>query len=382
MASDQQPTAATKTRWLDIARSVQSLPTAPMMEAHPSRHIERFVKRRKDLVLTKDAAGNLLVRYHPKRLKDAAPLVMVAHLDHPGWAVRSIDGKDIDLEFRGGVLAEHVKPGRKISFFTESSTKECGKGKIVEVDPSSGRLASGRARLTSGTVKRNGFAMWDFPDFTVRSGTIVSRVCDDLLGAAAALCVLDEVRGSKDVAVPVWALFTRAEEIGLIGCLAAIDEGYIPKNASILSLECSKALSNARQGDGVIVRVGDASSIFDPMLSQSLREAAMRLRAADPSFDFQRKLMDGGTCEATAFCATGYRASGLALPLANYHNMGIDRHGAPTIGAESVKAKDFFGEVRLLIELCRATPVEGASKAYAGSWKLAASKAASRLAQA
>ena len=379
--SQPRPKTFMKTRWLDIARGLQSQPTAPLMEAHPTRHIERFVKRRKGLTLTKDASGNLLVRFQPKSLEAAPPLVMVAHLDHPGWFIKAAKDKDVELEFRGGVLAEHVRPGRKITFFTEGSSAPTGSGRIVEVGESSSRLTAGRARVTDGVAKPEGFAMWDLPEFSIRSGSIVSRVCDDLLGAAAALSVLDEIRALRGVAVPVWALFTRAEEIGFVGTLAAINEGYLPKESSILSLECSKVLPAAPQGDGVIVRVGDASSIFDPPLTQSLREAATELRAKDATFKFQRKLMDGGSCEATAFCAMGYRASGLALPLANYHNMGVDRQGAPTIGPESVKASDFMSEVRLLIELCTSADIRQTAAGAGALWRKAAKEASSRLAK-
>jgi endoglucanase len=70
-----------------------------------------------------------------------------------------------------------------------------------------------------------------------------------------------------------------------------------------------------------------------------------------PGFRYQRKLMDGGACEATAFCASGYRASGLAVPLGNYHNAG---DAGPGIEPETVMVSDWLAEVQLLVELaCR-----------------------------
>lgn len=33
--------------------------------------------------------------------------------------------------------------------------------------------------------------------------------------------------------------------------------------------------------------------------------------------------MDGGSCEATALSQFGYKTMGLAVPLKNYHNMGV-----------------------------------------------------------
>jgi len=149
----------------------------------------------------------------------------------------------------------------------------------------------------------------------------------------------------------VWGYFTRAEEVGLFGAVAGIHSRVIPKSARVLSLETSRALPHARQGDGVLVRVGDRGALFDPALMDVLNRVAVAVGEDDPSFRFQRRLMDGGSCEASAFCAAGYRAGGLAVPLGNYHNMkGLD--GGPVgIGPETVHADDYVNEIRLLVHL-------------------------------
>jgi len=165
-------------------------------------------------------------------------------------------------------------------------------------------------------------------------------VCDDLLGAAAILAVLDEIARSRP-STCVWGLFTRAEEEGFLGAFEAIRLGTVPKDADVLSLECSKALPHAPQGGGVIVRVGDRMSIFDPGLTAALEAAATDVK-------HQRRLMDGGACEATAFCAAGYRASGVAVPLGGYHNAS---DGAPGIVPETVMVDDYLAEVQLLTSL-------------------------------
>jgi endoglucanase len=198
--------------------------------------------------------------------------------------------------------------------------------------------------------------MWDFPGWSVRNGSIRSRCLDDLLGAAAALAALDELSRRRPRGAHVWGYFTRAEEIGLYGALAGIRARVIPRDARVLSLETSRALPWAAPGDGVIVRVGDARSLFDPRLMKVLHDAAAGLAREEPGFRFQRRLMDGGSCEATAFCAAGYRAGGLALPLVNYHNMsGLDG-GEPGIGPETIRVSDFGSEVRLLLRLAELSP--------------------------
>jgi endoglucanase len=67
----------------------------------------------------------------------------------------------------------------------------------------------------------------------------------------------------------------------------------------------------------------------------------------------QRKLMAGGSCEATAFGALGYEATGLCLALDNYHNM-VDIDGVrsgkrrPRLAPEAIALSDFNGLVDLL----------------------------------
>jgi endoglucanase len=185
--------------------------------------------------------------------------------------------------------------------------------------------------------------MWGFPGWSLADGMITARVCDDLLGAAAILAVFDEIAASRP-STCVWGLFTRAEEEGFLGAFEAIRLGTVPKEADVLSLECSKALAHAPQGGGVIVRVGDRMSIFDPSLTAALERSA----ATVDGLKSQRRLMDGGACEATAFCAAGFRASGVAVPLGNYHNA---RDGDPGIAPETVLVDDYLAEVALLTSL-------------------------------
>ncbi|HET9887322.1 MAG TPA: hypothetical protein VFR10_07405, partial [bacterium] len=202
-----------------------------------------------------------------------------------------------------------------------------------------------------GRAQAGGFTMWDYPGWSLREGRIISRCIDDLLGAAAAFATLQEIQLRQLAGVQVWALFTRAEELGFFGAFEAIRLRTIPKMARVLSLETSRALSHAPQGGGVIVRVGDARSLFDPCVSAVLHDIAKGLAQEDPSFRFQRKLMDGGSCEATPFCAAGYHAGGVALPLGNYHNMsGLDA-GKKGIGPEHVMRSDYLAMVKLLVRL-------------------------------
>jgi endoglucanase len=311
-----------------IAEALLRNPTVPFIEDLPAAHVRAFADER-GLEHATDAAGNVVVQYGTGR-----PLVLVAHLDHPGFHV--VDGA---LVFKGGLKAEHAVEGSPLHFFRRGERDPIGEGVLVSAEADdAGWLRGGRADRATGD-----FAMWGVPGWSVADGKITARVCDDLLGAAAILAVLDEIATSRP-STCVWGLFTRCEEEGFLGAFEAIRLQTVPKDADVLSLECSKALPHAPQGGGVIVRVGDRMSIFDPSLTAALEAAAGKV----DGLAFQRRLMDGGACEATAFCAAGYRASGLAVPLGGYHNAADDGTG---IVPETVMVDDYQSEVQLLTSL-------------------------------
>jgi endoglucanase len=327
---------------LAIAEALLAHPTAPYHEDLVAEHCLR-AGRALGLPSDRDAAGNVLVRYGDSD----APLVLVAHLDHPGFVVDAVEGDRALLTFHGGLGAEHAIAGSPVAFFRPGTDEPTGRGALATADASGGRLTGATAEVLDGAASPGGIAMWDFPAWQLEGGRITGRVCDDLLGAAAILACLEELTRRRPDA-SVWGLFTRAEEVGFLGAFEAIRLGTVPAGASVLSLECSKALVDAPQGDGVIVRVGDRMSVFAPDLTESLRGAADALVGRDSGFHYQRKLMDGGACEATVFCASGFRASGLAVPLGNYHNASDEGAG---IAPEHVVVDDWLAEIALLIEL-------------------------------
>lgn len=364
-------------RWLDLAKGLLEQPTAACKEECPQDYIRQFARARPTLSLCEDPSGNLLIKYSPRGGSRRPPLVMVAHLDHPGFWIEKVSARTVELKFQGGVGAGHAKPGMGVRFFALGHAVAAGIGKLASVREENGRLAGATARISAGVAPAGGFAMWDFPGFSVKDELFVTRCCDDLLGAAAALCVLDEIARIQPKGIELWGLFTRAEEIGFLGTLEAIRHKTIPKNACVLSLECSKAAGIAPQGEGVIVRVGDRASIFDPNLSEALRQAAEKVRKKIPGFKYQRKLMDGGSCEATAFCAHGFRASGLAVPLGNYHNQAQDGK-RKSIGPETVTIDDFLHEIRLLVELAQHPELLDESVVAAPPWLAERARAARR----
>jgi putative aminopeptidase FrvX len=147
----------------------------------------------------------------------------------------------------------------------------------------------------------------------------------------------------------VAALLTRAEEDGFVGAIASVlHPKLLKKSDRIISIETSAAQPVAKQGDGVVLRIGDYTSIFNSAFMFFLHEQAKALSKLDKNFKYQRSLMPGGTCEATVFDLYGYTTGAICVPLGNYHNM--DRK-KKKIGPEYVDVNDWKNMVKLFVQL-------------------------------
>ncbi len=155
-----------------------------------------------------------------------------------------------------------------------------------------------------------------------------ARQLDDLAGCAVSLAALG--RACRAGRTNLCVLLTRAEEEGFVGTLGAIEEGRIPRDAWLVNVEASKALPGAEIGRGPVIRVGDRQKAFDPRAESLLLAARAKL---PPSKPVQRALLYGGTCEATPWSLFGWRATGVAIPLGNYHNQGSRKRLAPEVVA-------------------------------------------------
>jgi endoglucanase len=360
-AKAKHRSVVTTARVLRIAERTMSRPTAPYREGAVIAWVRDFAARNPQLVLRSDPSGNLELRRRGVRAT-AAPLVLGAHMDHPGFrALRSkrLPGRRgfaVDALFLGGVRREYF-PGARARFYVGEGDVPATTvpARIVRAapDPKSGEL---RVRLEAhAAVPAGSWGVWELPDFrrSRRNPDLLeSRAADDLAGVAAILAVL-EVVDCIDPArrVDVRGLFTRAEEVGFVGAIAAARCGRLPAGARIVAIEASKALPHAPQGAGPILRVGDRTSIFDDGLTRWLSRVATDLAgpihaagsaATGNRFAWQRRLMDGGTCESTAYQLYGYRCAALCVPLGNYHNM--SERGR--IAVESIRLSDLVGLVR------------------------------------
>lgn len=323
-----------------------ALPTAPYNEGHVVEYIRRWAAARPAVRLRQDEAGNLaltLKRGSTRR----PPLVLAAHMDHPGFEARRMVGpKRLEAAWLGWVHPDYFlkTPVR----FHDQGTWVRGTVRSVKIGMVRGRRRVTTARIdVPRPVAPGAIGMWDLPDPVVREGRVHARGCDDIAGVAAILDAFDALlTGRKPV--NLIGLLTRAEEVGFAGAIAACRLGTIPRNARVVAVEISSELPGARMGEGPILRVGDSGEVFSPGLTAFCKLVAADLAKRDKTFKYQRKLMDGGMCESTVYYARGYDATGLCIALGNYHNMDTARK---RIAGESIDLADYDGLVKWFVAL-------------------------------
>ncbi len=320
-----------------------SLPASPFAEGQIAAFVHNFcATRARWLKVAADPAGNLLVRYRHPKANVKQPICLCAHMDHPGFrAERMLNERTLKARWLGTVLPEYFDRA-PVRFWVEGrwffgrisaiQMKNAGLEKPFPlVDTVEITMKRGGVKIPAGSI-----GMWDFPDARICDGKLFARGCDDAAGAAAMLCCMDELC-RKNIKTEAYFLFTRAEEVGFVGAIAACRHGTIPKRCVVVAVENSSVIPGVELGAGPILRVGDKLSIFDPRLTRWCGQIAERLRNEDKTFRFQRKLMDGGTCEATVYNELGYTATCICLALGNYHNMDKTRR---KLGPEFVSVND------------------------------------------
>lgn len=347
------------------------LPTATGQEGRVSAWVERWARRRRTVDLSRDRYGNLLLKRVGARSRK--PIYFTAHMDHPAFVVtEQLGPRRVLTDFRGGV---------QDAYFTDARVRlhlagvESCRGRVMNLvqpkSPTQDKQAT--IELVRPVVAEPGDVLtWDLPAPKVTRGRLRAPACDDLAGLAAAIAAFEVLLKGKSAGVDVRVLLTRAEEVGFIGAIGACKSGIIPKAARLVALETSKSFVDSPIGGGPIVRVGDRTSSFDPDLTYRVGQVAQHIQQQDLDFKWQRKLMTGGTCEASAYQSYGYTATCLCLPLGNYHNMkppeeSLQRtagkagrnHVATAksplarIDSEIISIADYHGLIRLLIQTGR-----------------------------
>ena len=343
-------------------------PTAPFREQAVRAFAETALTRWK-IPHGRDPHGNLLVGVRDaadyRRLlrarSDIPVRLFIAHMDHPGFhGVRWLDERTLSIVWHGGSPVKHLRGAR---VWLSAGADYVGEGALRNsvLHPKGYAIQTAEVRMNDAQVYRAArrardlFGGFAFRAPVWRSGQrLYTKAADDLIGVFAILQTARALYRRTDTKRPPFiGLLTRAEEVGFVGAIAHLELEWTAARRRPLvavSLEASRTLPGARIGKGPVVRLGDRRTVFDAGGMQLLSELAERCLPGT----HQRRIMDGGSCEATAATAFGIPTLGLTVPLGNYHNQGLEG------GADCVRlhgpAPEFvhMDDVQGLLTLCRA----------------------------
>ena len=329
---------------LDILSQLSQRPAAPFHEEPVAAYI---VSRLAEIGLSpfRDDFGNVVAHYSNSGTGDP-PIALVAHMDHPGFEIDEVDDVGPTGVALGGVPEVSLSQPADVLVLLPDGRRV--RARTAELDVRARRVRFDLSEEVE--IAPPVPVVFDLPDFELDGDFIRMRAADDLAGCAAALSAMERIVSSNSEA-DVYAVFTRAEEGGLFGARLMAEARTLPLETLVVSIESSPVIPGVEQGAGPVIRTGDALYTFDADAEQALIVARESIRGRNPDFKCQRQLMSGGVCEGTAFAVWGYRATGMAFPLGNYHNAttGI-RDPNSGIGAEFIRVEDFLGGVELLTE--------------------------------
>lgn len=190
------------TRLLHFAESLMRTPAAPFREDWMCAALDALLEEIPGLEVEVDAWGNRHATVRPPGpAGERAPLVLVAHLDHPGFLVTGVSpdngGHRLRAVFEGRVFDEFF-PGGRVRVF--SSPFDAGvPGRVVSFSPRGGAEDNRQIEIeTEAPAPGARIAMWDLPAFEADAAHIRGRACDDLCGAAAILAALDHLARHAD----------------------------------------------------------------------------------------------------------------------------------------------------------------------------------------
>ncbi|MCB9254358.1 MAG: hypothetical protein H6617_06720 [Bdellovibrionaceae bacterium] len=360
---------------------------APFREAHVRRFLEAELQRL-GIPHFVDPVGNLVLgadsakAYRSKVTKKSTEPVrfFIAHMDHPGFhGVRWVDKRRLAVKWYGGSPTKDLEGARVwlADLHTVFGSAVLRRAKLTK---------SGRSIDTAEVVLGPQLAKLPLPDAKSLYGglsfraplwsagtRLYTKVADDLCGVYCIVSLAKQLYRSGKGHPNFLGILTRAEEVGFIGTIGHLELGWLKGARRPLinvNLEASRTLPGAEIGKGPIVRLGDRLTVFDPGGIRVLTELAQKTLKGR----YQRRIMDGGACEASAVTAYGMRAIGISVPLGNYHNQnfegGPDARAALGPAPEFVDKRDLQGMLKLCGALMQSgLPWETAWKQTALSFK-------------
>jgi endoglucanase len=350
-----------------LLHAVLSQPTAPFRERHVMALVTQVLQAA-GVPHFCDPIGNIVVGAGSRtdylrllRAPSAEPVrVFVAHMDHPGFhGLRWVKPNVLRVRWHGGSPTRHLQ-GSRVWLVNDEGFEGEGVLRNAKLRKEGWAIDTAEVHfecLSTPRPKADAlYGGFKFRKPVWQSGRkLYTKAADDLVGVFCIVATALEVF-KKSTRPPFIGLLTRAEEVGLVGAVGHLELGWLQqakRSVVCVSLEASRTLPGAEVGKGPIVRLGDRRTPFDAAYSQVLTALADKLLPKQ----YQRRIMDGGSCEGSAATAWGFPTIALAVPLGNYHNQGLeggpDCRGPHGPAPEFVHLDDIAGQLRLCVGLMR-----------------------------
>ena len=328
-------------RPLEILKELSQFPAVAFHEALVSNGIKNILRNSR-INFIEDDFGNLIVELKGSNT-EIPPIAFVAHMDHPGFEVQTISDNQVIASPLGGVPYSSISNGADCFVLDNNGQRiSCT---LVPIPDSSDRIVE---VIDIDSLKPKTPIFFNLEDFSIEGDFIYMRALDDLAGCAAIIAALENIMNNS-LENTVYAVFTRAEEVGLIGARLLAKSNILRLDSFVVSVETSSVVPGVVHNIGPVIRTGDASYTFDSQAEQILMMSSNNIKNKYPNFKFQRHLMDAGSCEASAFMAYGYRSTGIAFPLGNWHNATTRIKDIDSgISSEYIGVDDFLNGVILI----------------------------------
>ena len=353
-----------------------SQPSAPFREQAVLRVATSLLLRRK-IPHFIDPVGNLVVGINTpqqyRKLVNAnskEPVrLFIAHMDHPGFhGGQWLSPKRLKVTWHGG------SPTRFLS--GAAVWLASGEDYVATGVMRKPVLNSSRRFLQSAEVQLGNDELYSaYPDASLIYGGVkfrkpvwqsgkklYTRAADDLVGVYSILqtALTLYAKNKRPGSSPFIGLITRGEEVGFVGAVGHLELGWLgnrKRNVVAVSLEASRTLPGAEIGKGPVLRLGDWRTVFSSGGLKILADLGQKLLKGR----HQRRLMDGGSCEASAAIAWGLETIGLSVPLGNYHNQSLE--GGPDSRGPNGPAPEFvhIDDIDGMVKMCRGLMARGLS---------------------
>ena len=355
-----------RNRELAVLLELLHKPTAPFREQHVVDFATSILRDR-GVPYFLDPVGNVVVgcasaRAYREllRARTSEPLrLFIAHMDHPGFhGLRWLARDRLRAQWHGGAPTRNLR-GARVWLADTNGARYDGRLVAARLRNDGRTIDTVEVKISSTIPKPRPAAATVYGGFRFRAPVwrsgqrLYTQVADDLVGGFAIVTTALRAHRQRGNSHSLFlGLLTRAEEVGFVGAIGHFKLGWLARAQRpvvCVSLETSRTLPNAVIGKGPVVRLGDRRTVFDADALNVLTQVAQR----ELPQHHQRRIMDGGACEATAATMYGLTAIGISVPLGNYHNQGIE--GGPDCPRPNGPAPEFvpLDDVDGLLTLCR-----------------------------